>query len=158
MKAIRVRTSAPIVLFVGRLVGYKGVDVLLQAMKGLDAETVIVGDGRVSMSLMALASDLGISDRVRFVGDVSEAELQAWYHACDVLVLPSVSKQEAFGMVQLEAMLVWTSRGQHGAADRDVLGQSARTDWPCREGGRCLELHRRRVPIDRRPGVARPAW
>jgi lipopolysaccharide/colanic/teichoic acid biosynthesis glycosyltransferase len=39
------------------------------------------------------------------MGDISDAELLAWYHACDVLVLPSVSRQEAFGMVQLEAML-----------------------------------------------------
>jgi rhamnosyl/mannosyltransferase len=105
VSAIRARTTKPIVLFVGRLVGYKGVDVLLRAMKGLDAETVIVGDGPRLMSLMALAADLGVSDRVRFVGDVSDAELQAWYHACDLLVLPSVSRQEAFGMVQLEAML-----------------------------------------------------
>ncbi len=105
VKAIRGRTSVPIVLFVGRLVGYKGVDVLLRAMKGLDAETVIIGDGPRLKSLTALASDLGLSDRVRFAGDVSEADLQAWYHACDVLVLPSVTKQEAFGMVQLEAML-----------------------------------------------------
>jgi lipopolysaccharide/colanic/teichoic acid biosynthesis glycosyltransferase/glycosyltransferase involved in cell wall biosynthesis len=105
VKAIRVRTSAQIVLFVGRLVPYKGVDVLLRAMKGLDAETIVVGDGPCRMSLTALACDLGVIDRVRFVGEVSEADLQGWYHACDVLVLPSVSRQEAFGMVQLEAML-----------------------------------------------------
>ena len=57
VKAIRLRTPKPIVLFVGRLVGYKGVDVLLRAMKGLDAETVIVGDGPRLMSLTALASE-----------------------------------------------------------------------------------------------------
>jgi rhamnosyl/mannosyltransferase len=54
---------------------------------------------------MALAYNLGLSNRVRFVGETSDEELRAWYHACDVLVLPSVSRQEAFGMVQLEAML-----------------------------------------------------
>jgi rhamnosyl/mannosyltransferase len=103
--AIRDRAAAPIVLFVGRLVPYKGVDVLLRAVKGLDAKTVIVGDGPSRMSLMALACDSGLQDKVRFVGDVSDAELLAWYHACDIFVLPSVTRQEAFGMVQLEAML-----------------------------------------------------
>jgi rhamnosyl/mannosyltransferase len=105
VQAIRNRTTSPIVLFVGRLVPYKGVDVLLHAVKGLDAETIIIGDGPCRMSLMALAYDCGLQDKVRFVGDVSDAELLAWYHACDVFVLPSVTRQEAFGMVQLEAML-----------------------------------------------------
>jgi lipopolysaccharide/colanic/teichoic acid biosynthesis glycosyltransferase len=105
VQAIRNRTTSPIVLFVGRLVPYKGVDVLLHAVKGLDAETIIIGDGPCRTSLMALAYDCGLQDKVRFVGDVSDAELLAWYHACDVFVLPSVTRQEAFGMVQLEAML-----------------------------------------------------
>ncbi|HLG54677.1 MAG TPA: glycosyltransferase [Vicinamibacterales bacterium] len=107
-KAQAIRRSVvdtPILLFVGRLVGYKGVEVLLRALPGLAAETVIVGDGPLRHSLMALAYDLGLSNRVRFVGETSDEELRAWYHACDVLVLPSVSRQEAFGMVQLEAML-----------------------------------------------------
>lgn len=105
VQAIRANVRSPIVLFVGRIVPYKGVDVLLDAVKGLDAMTVIVGDGPCRMSLMAKAVDSGLGDRVRFMGDISDAELLAWYHACDVFVLPSVTRQEAFGMVQLEAML-----------------------------------------------------
>jgi rhamnosyl/mannosyltransferase len=105
VQAIRANLTQPVVLFVGRLVPYKGVDVLLQAVKGLDAMTVIVGDGPCRMSLTALAFDSGLQDRVRFMGNLSDAELLAWYHACDLFVLPSVSRQEAFGMVQLEAML-----------------------------------------------------
>jgi glycosyltransferase involved in cell wall biosynthesis len=97
--------DVPTLLFVGRLVGYKGVEVLLRALPGVAAETVIVGDGPLRHSLMALAYDLGLGNRVRFVGETSDEELRAWYHACDVLVLPSVSRQEAFGMVQLEAMV-----------------------------------------------------
>jgi lipopolysaccharide/colanic/teichoic acid biosynthesis glycosyltransferase/glycosyltransferase involved in cell wall biosynthesis len=105
VQAIRANLTTPILLFVGRLVPYKGVDVLLRAVKGLDVLTVIVGDGPCRMSLMAFAVDSGMNDRVRFMGDISDAELLAWYHACDLLVLPSISRQEAFGMVQLEAML-----------------------------------------------------
>jgi rhamnosyl/mannosyltransferase len=105
VQAIRANVTVPVVLFVGRLVPYKGVDVLLEAVKGLDVQTVIVGDGPCRIPLTAMAIESGLGDRVRFLGDISDEELRAWYHACDVLVLPSVTRQEAFGMVQLEAML-----------------------------------------------------
>lgn len=97
--------TRPTFLFVGRLVPYKGVDVLLKALPGLDANVVIIGNGPLRHSLERLARDLGITDRVRFAGEVSGDELLEWYQACDALVLPSVTRQEAFGMVQLEAML-----------------------------------------------------
>ncbi len=103
--SVRKKAGVPIFLFVGRLVGYKGLDVLLRALPGLEARVIVVGDGPRRSSLQALASELEVSDRVRFVGQVGDEELLAWYHACDALVLPSVSRQEAFGMVQLEAML-----------------------------------------------------
>src|SRR5215510_2444827 len=80
-------------------------DVLLRAVTGLDAETVIIGDGPLRSALESLACNLGITDRVHFLGEVAADELHAWYHAYDVFVLPSVTRQEAFGMVQLEAML-----------------------------------------------------
>ena len=102
--AIRRETGAPIVLFVGRLVPYKGVDVLLEALKGVDAAAFIVGDGPQRTSLEAQAHRLGIANRVKFPGAVSEQELAALYRACHVFVLPSVTRQEAFGVVQLEAM------------------------------------------------------
>jgi rhamnosyl/mannosyltransferase len=105
VRAIQRSTPRPMILFVGRLVGYKGLDVLLDAVPGLDTDVVIVGDGPQRVSLQAKALALGIGDRVRFVGDTTSEDLLAWYHASDLLVLPSVTRQEAFGMVQLEAML-----------------------------------------------------
>lgn len=95
----------PSVLFVGRLVGYKGVDVLLRALQGLPMRAVIVGDGPKRQALEALAAELGVSGQVRFLGQVSDAERLRRYREADVFVLPSVSRQEAFGMVQIEAML-----------------------------------------------------
>jgi rhamnosyl/mannosyltransferase len=103
--ALRREAVRPTLLFVGRLVGYKGVEVLLKAMPGLDADAVIIGDGPCRPSLESAARELGLGTRVRFLGGVEGDELLAWYHACDVLVLPSITRQEAFGMVQLEAML-----------------------------------------------------
>jgi len=102
--AIRTAHPGPIVLFVGRLVPYKGVSVLLEAMSDVPATTVIVGRGPLEGTLKAQAGRSGSGNRVVFAGDVDDAELLALYHACDVFVLPSITKAEAFGMVQLEAM------------------------------------------------------
>lgn len=101
---IRRAENQPIVLFVGRLVAYKGVDVLLEAMRTLNAAALIVGDGPLRSRLEAQARQLGIANRVKFLGSVADDELAALYKACDVFVLPSVTRQEAFGVVQLEAM------------------------------------------------------
>jgi len=94
----------PLILFVGRMVPYKGVDVLLRALVGLDASAILIGDGPSRPGWTALARDLGLTDRVRFAGEVTHGELAASYHACDTFVLPSVTRAEAFGYVQLEAM------------------------------------------------------
>lgn len=104
VQALRSASPGPMVLFVGRLVPYKGVDVLLRALAAVDAGAVVVGDGPLRTSLEAQAASLGIADRVRFAGNASEEELAALYNACDVFVLPSITRAEAFGMVQIEAM------------------------------------------------------
>jgi glycosyltransferase involved in cell wall biosynthesis len=100
----REAAGQPIVLFVGRLVKYKGVDVLLEAMRGVSAITVLVGNGPERAALQRTAEREGVADRVRFLGEVSPDELAALYQACDLFVLPSVTRQEAFGVVQIEAM------------------------------------------------------
>ena len=101
---IRRGANQPIVLFVGRLVAYKGVDVLLEALKGLNAVALIVGQGPLRARLKEQARELGVYNQVRFLGSVDDDELAALYRACNVFVLPSVTRQEAFGVVQLEAM------------------------------------------------------
>ncbi|MFN7917530.1 MAG: glycosyltransferase [Vicinamibacterales bacterium] len=102
--AIRAEGSEPLVLFVGRLVPYKGVDVLIRALAQVNARAVIVGDGPLRVELEALAHTCGVANRVRFAGNASSEELAALYNACDLFVLPSVTRAEAFGMVQIEAM------------------------------------------------------
>ncbi len=92
-------------LFVGRLRYYKGLDVLLQALVQLsDAQLTIVGDGPMRRPWETLAQALQLGDRVRFVGDVPDAELPEWYRQADVFVLPANARAEAFGTVLLEAM------------------------------------------------------
>ena len=96
--------DGPIGLFVGRMVGYKGIEILIRALPGLPGTAVLVGEGPLLPRMKYLAASLGLEDRVVFTGGVTAGELAALYHACDVLILPSVSRNEAFGMVQLEAM------------------------------------------------------
>lgn len=93
----------PVVLFVGRLIYYKGVDVLVRAMRDVPADLVMIGRGPLEPELRTLADELGIADRVHFVPPVDDAELAAWYRAADVFCLPSVARSEAYGLVQLEA-------------------------------------------------------
>jgi rhamnosyl/mannosyltransferase len=102
--AVRERWSGSVALFVGRLVPYKGVDVLLRALRDVDLAAVIIGDGPLRASLESEAARLGITARTFFLGSVDDPTVAAWYGACDMFVLPSVTRAEAFGLVQLEAM------------------------------------------------------
>lgn len=101
---IRGAHVGPRVLFVGRLVYYKGLDVLLHAMTRCPGTLLIVGDGPERDALRALVQTLGLAARVRFLTRVSAEELPAYYHAADLFVLPSTKSTEAFGLVQIEAM------------------------------------------------------
>jgi rhamnosyl/mannosyltransferase len=103
--ALRRDAAGPLLLFIGRLVAYKGIDVLLQALVGVRAQLAIVGDGPLRADIQNRISALGLGSVVRMPGEVPDDELLAWLHACDALVLPSTTRQEAFGMVQLEAMM-----------------------------------------------------
>ena len=96
--------DGPFVLFAGRHVPYKGVDVLLRALAQICIRAVIAGDGPCRDEWERLAWQLGLADRVRFEGEVPPARLRALMQACAALVLPSVTRAEAFGYVQLEAM------------------------------------------------------
>ena len=91
------------VLFVGQMRQYKGVETLLAATAQQDwLELTLVGRGPELAKYQRLAKLL--SARVRFTGRLSEAELNAQYQANDIVVLPSVTRAEAFGLVLLEGM------------------------------------------------------
>ncbi len=101
----------PLVVYVGRLEAYKRVDVLLRAMARLrerfpDAETAIVGRGQAREPLERLARDLGLADRTRFVGFVSDAERDSLLADARVCVCPSV--KEGWGLTVIEANALGT--------------------------------------------------
>jgi rhamnosyl/mannosyltransferase len=93
-------------LFVGRLVYYKGVDVLLEAVKCCDRDVslTIAGAGPLRADLEAQAARLGLGDQVSFAGRVTDSQLVQLYQTHDVFVMPSVSRAEAFGLAMAEAM------------------------------------------------------
>lgn len=93
------------ILFVGRLVYYKGCHVLIEAFsKTRGAHLTIVGNGPLKGALETQIASLGISDKVTFKQDLNKESLAVEYSNCDFLVLPSIETSEAFGLVQIEAM------------------------------------------------------
>lgn len=94
-----------LIFALGRHVHYKGFDVLIQAMAQLpfDAQLLIGGEGPLSDEWKALAAQSSAANRIHFVGKISDADLPAYFQACDVFCLPAVNQAEAFGIVQVEA-------------------------------------------------------
>jgi glycosyltransferase involved in cell wall biosynthesis len=101
------------VVFAGRIVTAKGVDVLLHAARDVDAEFVICGGGRRLNAMRRLAQRLGVGERVNFKGWLGAAELAYELAEASLVVMPSVWP-EPFGLVGIEAL----------AAGRPVVASS----------------------------------
>jgi rhamnosyl/mannosyltransferase len=101
---IRSHYRRRIVLFVGRLTHYKGIPYLLEAMKWVSGRLLIIGKGELEPQLRDQVAQNNLSTKVDFLGELEERKLVPFFHACDLLVLPSITRNEAFGLVQLEAM------------------------------------------------------
>ena len=107
-------TGGPVIGFLGRVVFEKGLGDLVAAMPFIKkvypggalligGETEKVAGGTVTTELKKAA--LKEKVHIHFTGFIHEDQLEGFYSACDVFVLPSVDRLEAFGMVQVEAML-----------------------------------------------------
>lgn len=98
----RIPNSIYTIVFVGQIRPYKGLDVLFKAVRGMNVIVRVVGDGSYRPFYENYAKRLGLRN-VRFYGVVSDSELRQILLSSDVLVLPSVNRREAFGLVTLEA-------------------------------------------------------
>lgn len=96
-------------LFVGRLTNQKGAEHLLHALSSMKtpaASLDIVGDGPNREALKQLAQQLGVASRIRWHGQLSQAELSPLYQRAAAVVIPSVD--EGLGLVAVEALLCET--------------------------------------------------
>lgn len=111
------------VLFVGRFTYYKGIEYLIEASANCDYHLFIIGQGSSESKLRALAND---NPQIHFFTDVDD--LLPFYYASDIFVLPSIAKSEAFGIVQLEAMVcglpVITTNLDSGVPEVQVDGET----------------------------------
>lgn len=99
------RQYGKFVLFVGRLVYYKGLQHLIEATRRLqDIRLIVVGKGPLEGNYRTQVECLGLNERVSFLGKIDDENLKVLYHACQCFVLPSVARSEAFGIVLAEAM------------------------------------------------------
>jgi glycosyltransferase involved in cell wall biosynthesis len=102
------RRRGDYLLFVGRLVPYKGLEVLLRALAKarITAPLLVVGDGPLLPQLRQQARRLGLD--AHFLGHVPDQELPALYRGARLTLLPSINRQEAFGIALVESMACGT--------------------------------------------------
>ena len=107
----------PVFLFLGRLDDEKRIHVLLRAVASLtdfpNVRVELVGDGGERENLQRLAKELGISDRVAFLGHINDDELPDAYERCTAFVMPSIAELQS--IATMEAM----------ASGRPVIGANA---------------------------------
>ena len=92
------------IVFVGRLVKYKGLKYLIKAMSDVNFSLAIIGDGPEKKSLLELITELSLFDRVKIYSDINDSELKLFYQNTKVVVLPSIEESEAFGLSLLEGL------------------------------------------------------
>lgn len=105
--------NPPTVVYAGRLVPEKGIDVLLKAfaqvlLKVPQAKLLIAGDGVEQANLQALCSDLGVAQSVQWLGYLPQSEMEQQFNNAWVQVVPSLWA-EPFGNVTTEAMMRGTA-------------------------------------------------
>ncbi len=103
IRSIREKFS-PSILFIGRFRYYKGLHVMIDAMHKIDASLLLIGTGPLDSNLRRQVAEAGLERKIHFLGELPDSEMIAYLHACDIFVLPSILRSEAFGIVQLEAM------------------------------------------------------
>ena len=94
-----------VIFALGRLVAYKGFEYAIEAMTLLPQYCLhIGGTGALQQKLQQKINALGLQDRVKLLGTLSHQERAQQFRNAHIFILPSITKNEAFGIVQVEAM------------------------------------------------------
>jgi len=107
---LKIAAGDVVALCVGRMVPKKGFDVLIHALaqpmlRDLPVVAVMVGEGDDKAAWQALAAELGVAERLRWVGNVPKTEIGRYYNMADFLAMPSVSKPtDGLNVCVLDAM------------------------------------------------------
>jgi glycosyltransferase involved in cell wall biosynthesis len=102
----RTRLPFPFLLWVGRMRYYKGLHYAIEALAQLpnDIKLVLVGSGAVQRALIAQVEQAGLTSRVVWLGDCSDADIAALHALARIFIFPSHMRSEAFGLSLLEAL------------------------------------------------------
>jgi len=145
VKEIRREYGEKTVLFIGRLALYKGVEYLVKAMENVEGKLIVIGGGDRLPSLMMMVASHGLEDKIFFMENLDRQELLAYLHACSVFCLPSITRNEAFGIVGLEAMAcgrpVVSTRLKSGIAYTNQDGLTGRVVPPADAGALAAALN-----------------
>jgi rhamnosyl/mannosyltransferase len=95
--------SSKLILFIGRMVPYKGLEYLIEAADYFhgDYKVLLIGNGPLEIQLKQKAQH---NQNIVFLGRVSNSELRAYLHSADIFAFPSITKNEAFGIALAEAL------------------------------------------------------
>ncbi len=99
---IRAKYGEHLLLAVGSLVPYKGFEYLIRSMRSVNGVLLLVGSGPLQKELSSCIRECGVRDKVAILGHVDE--LAPYYKSASIVVVPSITRAEAFGVVQMEAM------------------------------------------------------
>ena len=110
--ALGLTPGPPVIFTARRLVRRMGLELLLKAAaqlheRGVIARWFIAGAGPLEATLRQRIAALGLSEQVRILGRVPDADLPTWYGAADLCVVPSIAF-EGFGLVSVEALACGT--------------------------------------------------
>lgn len=127
---LRIAESRWLAIAAGRFTIYKGFDILIRAAKLLPQVTfAIIGDGPLRKKMHVLRRTLNVEQNVLLPGRLSNRDLHRLMAGCDLFVLPSIARTEAFGLVLLEAMhygkpLITTDVAGSGMNEVNIHGQT----------------------------------
>ncbi len=134
-KNIRATYGEGLILAVGRLVPYKGFEYLIRSMKSVNGVLLLVGTGPLQDELQGCIQECGVQDKVLMLGRVDD--IAQYYKAAKIFVIPSITRAEAFGLVQIEAMAagipVINTDIPSGVPEVSVHGQTGFTVPPTRK-------------------------